>query len=266
MPDTLTLKVMGKTTGCKAQSSGEGFVSMVYDALYQAGDAIVLETERQGTYCVIQLEDTKAPALVYIPGQWMTYPIPSENARINHSPRSFTGSRHLIHARLASQQEIACRRNLALNPYDSHESEGLYPHASANVETRGELVFAACNAIDGFYENTSHGMWPYQSWGINRNPNATMLLEFGRPVLLDELRLTLRADFPHDSWWTSATVTFSDDSTEVLSLGKSCQPQRFPIKPRCVEWLRLEQLIKANDDSPFPALTQIEAWGTEGDR
>lgn len=54
-----------------------------------------------------------------------------------------------------------------LNPYDSHETKGIYPHAQANVETRGEAVFAARNAIDGVFANWSHGEWPYQSWGIN---------------------------------------------------------------------------------------------------
>ena len=44
----------------------------------------------------------------------------------------------------------------------------------ANVETRGEAVFAARNAIDGIYENDAHGIWPYQSWGINRDPNAAL--------------------------------------------------------------------------------------------
>ena len=48
---------------------------------------------------------------------------------------------------------------------------------SANVETRGEAVFAARNAIDGIYENDAHGIWPYQSWGINRDPNAALTLD-----------------------------------------------------------------------------------------
>ena len=131
------------------------------------------------------------------------------------------------------------------------------------METRGEAVFAARNAIDGVYENVAHGTWPYQSWGINRDPNAALTLDFGRPVTVDELRLTLRADFPHDSWWTSATVAFSDGSREVLPLEKSPDPQCFSIAPRTVTRLTLCELIKADDPSPFPALTQIEAWGTE---
>src|SRR5699024_11398160 len=95
----------------------------------------------------------------------------------------------------------------------------------ANVETRGEAVFAARNAIDGIFENSSHGEYPYQSWGINRDPNAALTLDFGREVLLDELRITERADFPHDNYWTRATVTFSDGSQLEIPLVKSRKPR-----------------------------------------
>ena len=49
--------------------------------------------------------------------------------------------------------------------------------ASANVETRGESVFAARNAIDGVKANRSHGAWPFESWGINRQDDAQLTLE-----------------------------------------------------------------------------------------
>lgn len=182
---------------------------------------------------------------------------------ITYSPKSFAGACHIIRARFATPEEIAARRNLAYNPYDEHGDTGFFPHAHANVETRGEAVFAARNAIDGIYENDAHGIWPYQSWGINRDPNAALTLDFGRPVTIDELRLTLRADFPHDAWWTQATVEFDNGSREVLELKKSAAPQCFAIAPRTVKSLKLFELIKADDPSPFPALTQIEAWGVE---
>lgn len=79
------------------------------------------------------------------------------------------------------------------------------------------------------------------------------------------LRLTLRADFPHDSWWTRVTVRFSDGSQERLALEKTALPQKFDITPRVVNELTLCELIKAEDESPFPALTQIEVWGEEYD-
>ena len=68
----------------------------------------------------------------------------------------------------------------------------------------------------------------------------------------------------------SAVVTQNIDglhqkagSREVLELKKSAAPQCFAIAPRTVKSLKLFELIKAEDPSPFPALTQIEAWGVE---
>ena len=124
-------------------------VSLVYTAAYREGDRVALECCEPGCWCVVQFEDTLPPALVYVARREINYTIPFGENRIVFSPKSFTGERHLIRARLASAEEIAARRNLAFNPFDQHGDNGFFPHASANVETRGEAVFAAYNAIDG---------------------------------------------------------------------------------------------------------------------
>jgi hypothetical protein len=151
-----------------------------------------------------------------------------------------------------------------LNPLDNAENTGLFPHAKANIETRGESVFAARNAIDGCYANSSHGNWPYQSWGINQDPNAELTLDFGRAVRIDRLVFTIRADFPHDSWWDHVTVTFDNGVELLFDLEKTAERQCFDIAPVTVRWLKFHRLHKVEDDpSPFPALTQIEVCGTE---
>lgn len=259
----IKLKILDKTGRTLAASPAGENISLVYTGCYQPGDWVALEGDGPALFCEIQLEDSMPPALVCLPDGNLQFPIPPEDKRSNYSPKSFTGSVHLLRARVATGTELSQRRNLALNPYDSHTAKGIYPHAQANVETRNEAVFAARNAIDGVFANWSHGEWPYQSWGINRDPNAELRLDFGRSVLADEIRLTLRADFPHDSWWEQATVEFSDGSREVFHLEKTGEPQRFPIEPRKIEWLVLKELKKAQDQSPFPALTQIEVWGTD---
>lgn len=261
--ELLKLKILDTDGLTLMTAPGAEQVSLVYMNAYKPGDRVALEIGTPGQYVVIQFEDTMAPVLVYVVKREINFHIPFGEQAITYSPKSFAGTCHIIRARFATQEEIAARRNLAFNPYDEHGDTGFYPHASANVETRGEAVFAARNAIDGLYENDAHGTWPYQSWGINRDPNAALTLDFGRAVLLDELRLTLRADFPHDSWWTQATVEFDDGSREVLDLQKTAAPQTFSIAPRTVKSLKLFELKKADDPSPFPALTQIEAWGTE---
>jgi len=202
-------------------------------------------------------------AFIYIPGRSVEFFIPPANNRPNYSPKSFMGMTHYIEARYATAEEIKKIKNLALNVYDQHENTTFYPHASANVETRGEAVFAARNAIDGMYANSSHGKYPYQSWGINRDPAAALTIDFGREVLINEIRLTLRADYPHDNYWVSADINFDDGSSETLKLEKSKKPQCFLIKERKIKSLVLEKLIKAEGESPFPALTQIEVQGVE---
>lgn len=260
--ELIKLKFLDAKGDTLLTAPGGGQVSLVYRNTYRPGDRVALDIGTPGQYVVVQFEDTMPPALVYVVKREINFHIPFDGQAVTYSPKSFAGACHIIRARFATEEEIAARRNLAFNPYDEHGDTGFYPHASANVETRGEAVFAARNAIDGVYENDAHGAWPYQSWGINRDPNAALTLDFGRPVTLDEIRLTLRADFPHDSWWTQATVAFDDGSREVLELAKTAEPQIFAVKPRTVTSLKLFELKKADDVSPFPALTQLEAWGT----
>lgn len=146
---------------------------------------------------------------------------------------------------------------------DQHEIQNCYPHASANVETRGESVFAAQNAIDGITVNTCHGEWPYQSWGINMQEDARIRIDFGRTVEIDRIILYTRADFPHDNWWKSVNFAFSDGSGLEMKMEKSTLPHEivFPAKQVC--WLEMNQMKKSEEPSPFPALTQIEVYGTE---
>ena len=183
---------------------------------------------------------------------------------ISYSPRAFVGTDHYLTARPAHAEEIACPRNLARNVYDCHGNAACFPHAKANVETRGESVFAARNAIDGVVYPWCHGHYPFQSWGINRDPNACWTLDFGRPIKAGMLALTTRADFPHDAWWTSARLTLSDGESMTLQLEKAPDGHRqcLDLHGVTITGLTLDNLKKSDDPSPFPALTQVEVWGT----
>ena len=92
---------------------------------------------------------------------------------------------------------------------------------------------------------------------------AEMLVEFGRPVLTDKIRMYTRSDFPHDSWWTQVTLQFSDGSELVWDLEKSDRAHEIAFPQKQIEWVRLCNLIKADDPSPFPALSQFEVYGCE---
>jgi hypothetical protein len=259
----LTLKLLRDDMSTGAVSSAENEVNMVYTSEYQEGDKIVLESSESDLFLVFQADDALGSSLVYMKGDSLWYTIPFGEKRICYSPKPFSGNRHLISVRTATQEEIKAYRNLALNVADQQTNTYFFPHAHANVETREESVFAARNVIDGVKENRSHGEWPYQSWGINQRADAEITIEFGREVAIDKVVVYLRADFPHDNWWKQVTLRFSDGETMVADLVKTGAGQAITFEKRTVEWVRLEQLIKSDEPSPFPALTQFEVYGTE---
>lgn len=173
------------------------------------------------------------------------------------------GARHLLSVRKAYEFEKKTYRNLAYNVNDQHGLHTVFPHASANIETRGEAVFAAQNAIDGITANWSHGEWPYASWGINRDPNAELRLDFGRKVETDRIIVYLRADFPHDNWWKTARITFSDGESMELQFEKTDAGQEFIFPKKTITGLTLSHMMQSEEPSPFPALTQLEVYGTD---
>lgn len=236
---------------------------LVFAESYTPGDRIVLTVPAPGYY-VIQLDDAMGEELVYMKETSFVLEVPYGEQHVSYSPRAFAGEMHHLAARAARAHEITAPRNLARNVYDCHGNASCFPHAWANVETRGEAVFAARNAIDGIVCPESHGEYPYQSWGINRDPQACWTLEFGRPVKAEALVLTTRADFPHDAWWESVQVTLSNGEKRILALQKAedGHGQYFDLHGAEITSLMLDDLKKADDPSPFPALTQVEVWGT----
>ncbi|MDD7740702.1 MAG: carbohydrate-binding protein [Fusicatenibacter sp.] len=258
----ISIKLVDKEGKTLSIGRGENEVNLVYCAPYQEGDRIFVDIGDQKGFYWLMLDDARGRSLVYLTGN-ISYTIPFGEKRINLSPNTFSGKRHLLWARKAYAFETEGYRNLSENLWDQHGDVNCYPHASANVETRGESVFAAMNAVDGVTVTCCHGEWPYQSWGINRREDALLRIDFGRTVVADRIILYTRADFPHDSWWDQATVMFSDGSSIVLPLKKSGNAQEFTFEEKEIEYLELGQLIKSEDPSPFPALVQIQVYGRE---
>lgn len=257
-----TLKVLDSDNNVLAQSQGEDHLYLTYLHPYNEGDQLCIETDTPGAFIHLQLEDSMAPSFVYMKESSFIFPIPFNSKRISYSPKNFTGERHVLTVRRCYDEEITAYRNLALNPIDCHTNTALFPHAYANVETRGEAVFAARNAINGNIANHDHGAYPFESWGINQQADAEMTIDFGKTVTIDRLVVTLRADFPHDNYWQHVTFTFSDGTTLTVDLEKTGAPQDFKIEEKAIEWIKIGQLLKdETDPSPFPALTQLEVWG-----
>ena len=258
----LKLSIIDKDKNVRAEREREKETYLEYLFAYEEGDKIILTLEEKNQYIVVQLDEALAPTFLYVRGNKWVYEVPiDKKSREAYSPKVFSGNSHYLKARLATEEEINQYRNLALNPHDQKNESGVYPHAKANVETRNDATFFARNAIDGVIANESHGSYPYQSWGINQQKNAEITVDFGRTVEIDQLVIVLRADFPHDSYWTQVTAYFSDGSEHVLTLEKVLEPQDFHFQKRKVKWVKLGNLIKADDESPFPALTQLEVYG-----
>lgn len=252
-------------------AEGTGRVHLVYAPAYKKGDAIRLSGITPGFYD-IRLEDTLPPTTVYISGGTAEFPIPFGVDRAGFSPRAFTGKRHFIEVREAAPGIKDARRDLAFNPHDQSANRGIYPHMSTNVTYADSLrnrifpdrgLFAARNVIDGILANESHRLYPHQSWGINRNDKAYLTIDFGRPVNIDELRLAIRCEFPHDTYWTEACVHCSDGSEEFISLKKTMDMQCFPLKREGIRSLTLCSLVKSDEPSEFPALSLMEIYGTD---
>src|ERR1700690_2887896 len=243
---------------------------LVFDREYQPGDRIIFGGPQR---MAMRLDDSMPECLVYLPsiskGE-ASYEIPygreEKQTGSAYAPESFAGKTHRVAARPLTKSELTGYRNLALNPCDIQETEQspaqIFPHASTNSVSRSLFDFAARNAIDGITQNGHHGVWPYQSWGPQLRLDLWWKLDFGRPVELDKLRLMVRADFPHDSYWKSADVEFSDGSHESIQIGPSPEFQDFFFKKRRVSWFRLNNLVPV-DPARWCSFIEVEAWGRD---
>lgn len=256
----LCLKIIDADRRTVAVGKGENEVNLVFSQEYKEGDMILFEMSETGRYVWLQFDDALGKSLVYLTGMAF-YQVPFGEKRINLSPKAFSGNRHLLSARVAKDFEVAAYRNLAINVYDQSGSRNVYPHSEANVETRGEAVFAAQNAIDGVTVIQCHGEWPYASWGINKQPDAQLKIDFGTKVTVDRIVLYTRADFPHDNWWRQVSFSFSDGSSFEWTLEKNENPHEIIFEEKQVTWLKMHDMQKSEEPSPFPALTQIEVYG-----
>ena len=257
----ITISVLDASGALLASSAHESEAFLCLDRVYEPGDTIVIASD--GKHVWAQLDTALLPGEVYLPGGRMSWRVPEGEHRLAYCPGAFAGPRHLITARGMTQVEVAARRNVAFNPADLRGDTDFFPHCTANVETRGESCFAARNVIDGLRACTSHGEWPFQSWGIGAREDAWLLVDFGREVTIDEMALTLRADFPHDAYWVSGHVVMSDGSEASYDLQKTGNRQYIPLGRHTVTWLRLERMQKSDDPSAFPALIELEVFGAD---
>ena len=243
-------------------------VTLAFERKYQPGDRVVVSGPRR---IALQLDEKMPVCRLVLAGNstdGFSFEIPYGNGEAQtgsaYSYEAFTGKAHRIVVRAWKPSGY---RNLALNPCDQSDTTGqerpqTFPHASSNSVTRVSPEFQERNAIDGIVQNGHHGAWPYQSWGPERRDDLWWKLDFGRPVELQKLRLMIRADFPHDSYWQSAVVEFSDGGRLPIQISPSAGFQNFSFPKRRITWLRLTQLVPV-DRSKYSGLVEVEAWGRD---
>ena len=251
-------------------SSNPALTELTFEREYQPGDRIlfrgpqrmVVRLDREMPECFLYVQDASAKNSSYeIP-----YGRQEKETGSAFAPESFAGKTHRVTVRPLSEKEIKGYRNLALNPCDSREAKNatteIFPHATSNSVSRDLFDFEARNAIDGVTQNGHHGVWPYQSWGPQLRTDLWWKVDFGRIIELDKLRLMVRADFPHDSYWKSADMEFSDGSHFPIQIGASLDFQEFSFPRRRVSWLRLTNLVPA-DPAKWCSFIEVEAWGRD---
>lgn len=253
------IKVIDGTGSIRAFSESSEEVMLCADVEYDEESRIIIESDHHNL--VVQMDNGMLPGEVFLPDGRMTWVVPYGEHRLAYAPGAFEVGRHTVTARILGKEETKERRNIALNPADLRGDTDFYPHCTANVETRNESCFAARNVIDGMRFNSFHGEWPFQSWGIGAREDAWCRIDFGRDVEIDGMALTLRADFPHDAYWVFGHAVMSDGSEISFDLEKRGDRQFIETGRHIISWIRLERMVKSDDPSAFPALTEWEVFG-----
>lgn len=244
-----------------ARTEHEAEAALCADRVYEDGDYYEVEGPQ---HLWIQADVALPAGEVYLPGGYMTWRIPRGEHLLAYAPAAFTGTRHIFSAREMTDAEICGLRCLSRNPSDLRGDTDFYPHCTANVETRNESCFAARNVIDGMLLNSFHGEWPFQSWGIGTRTDACLTLDLGRTVLLEKAALVLRADFPHDAYWVSGELRLDGGLAVGFPLQRTGERQWIELGGNhLTRRIRLTNLIKSDDPSAFPALTQVELYGKD---
>jgi len=246
-----------------AFQEGDKEVELLYNGHYKEGDKLVFDFDNI-KHVVVNIGEYIVESMIYAPESKFEYSIPFGEKLTAYHSEAFQGNLHKLTARAANQKEISEYRNMALNGLDKHQEINYYPHAYANVVTRNEPCFEPRNAIDGCKDNSSHGDYPYHSWGGGLRDDLEFTLYFGRELQVDKMVLYLRADYvnEHDTNWETGVFQFSDGSSMPISMIKTEKPQIYEFDTKTINWVKLTE-IKRPVSSAYAALTQIEVYGRE---
>lgn len=256
----LKLMILNNEDKILLSKQAEDEVTIAYRGKYNPGDKIKLVSDTNNIYLKLRLDDSLDESWIYLKDYQYTFEIPFDDQRKPYGNKAFSDIRHFGYVSSIDKSELGNYRNVAKNCFDALDNNTLYPHASTNVANLNPQFFPR-NAIDGIFETSNHGSWPHESWGINQQSDAWLKIDFGKAVEIDKVYIYLRADFPHDNWWQEGMITFSDGSKMKVNFVKTGRRQVIEFEPRKVEWIMLSNLKMSDEESLFPALSQIMVMG-----
>lgn len=213
-------------------------------------------------YMTLKIGEDLPKALVYVPRKNAIIEISAIQEK-EKRPEFFWAEEIKVELNEVSSEELLSYRNLAINPYDWQLGNAtFFPHIKSNSECRNLYQFSARNVINGLVKNDAHSKWEDRSWGPEQIEDPWIDIDFGRLVEIDKLVIYIRADFPHDGYWHSATIAFDDGSTEEIKFRKTAKPQTFKFSSRNVISLRINNLSQP-EPIQWCALTEVQVWGNE---
>ena len=259
MINILELKIVNKNGDELLYQKGES-IKAEYFSTYNEGDKIVLKT-KMCDFVEVKFDETMPESIVYVPGSGFEFEIPFGGLMAGYSPEAFSGEKHIISAKEADEYAYEAR-NIALNSHDRRGQKKYYPHVYANLVTREAPCFFERNAIDGVCDNSCHGDYPYHSWAAGAREDMEYYIDFGSEVEVEKFVFFLRADFPHDTYWRSLTVEFSDGTREVIDFVKTADGQELILpEPKITKMVHLTDFKQAEYPFSWAALSQVEVYG-----
>ncbi len=231
-----------------------------YNKQFSEGDKIVVKAQ-MCEFILVKLDETLKESIVYLPNGSFEFEIPFGDLMAGYDSTAFSGNKHKIYVEEADEKAYEYR-NIALNPYDIRGQKRYYPHSYANLVTREAVCFYERNAIDGVTENEGHGEYPYHSWAGGAREDLEYYIDFGREVEVGKLVFYLRADFPHDTYWKSIDVEFSDGTVSTAEFKKSSEGQALILdEVKTTRVIHLTNFKQAEYPFSWAALSQIEVYG-----
>ncbi len=247
-------------------ASGEKSVELVVSEAYKLGKKITVTLPETQKFLAITIAKGELDeSILYLKNSKLEYTIPDFSRTY---PPKLKTQPQTISARIPTVEELTKSHNIALNTCDLLNLKNAFPHATTTNVHDASADWMARNVIDGFTQNKGHGTYPYQSWGPGLGLSRTdkLTIDFGHDVAVTQLVITIRADFPHDGYWDSCRVYFSDGTYQELEITNSAKGQKIAVIDglKYTSSLEFKRFEKAKDSQgDWCAWMEVEVKGYE---